>query len=169
MRTATLLSIPGVAIIAPLLSLAETPPPKGIEIYTTALIETSKEMERQWGYLKENPLSNETPTDYKHLLVCSDESVPGDYPSRVEGRQFDYLTRGELFSRRKTAKKDLSVLIINLARIEGSRVKVVIEQRSVGVYDGKPALAVSDWGAVFFRFDCERREFIFDEVKLGGI
>jgi len=34
---------------------------------------------------------------------------------------------------------------------------------------GHLVLQVSDWGAVFFRFDCGDAKFKFDGVQLGGI
>ena len=145
------------------------PPTERTEIYQKALIEAAKEMEKEWGDLKGGPLDESTPTDYKHLLVCTDESVPDDYPANVGERHFDYVTKAELLSRRKLAERNFSVLIVNPARIEGSRVKVVVEQRVVRIEQGRLTLAISDWGAVFFRFDCEKKELLFDEVKLGGI
>jgi len=164
----SLLLISGVAL-APAGLAGQTTPRKGIDIYSTALIEAAREMEKQWGGLGYGPLDESTPPDYKHLLVCTDDSVQDEYPATADGRRFEYLTRAQLFSRRKMTEKDFWVPVVNPARVEGDRVKVVVEQRGVEIRDGKQWLAISDWGTVFFRFDCEKKEFLFDEVKLDGI
>ena len=138
-----------------------------LELYKVALVEASNELERQYGHFKEDQFAYAV--DYKHLIVCSDESVSEEFPIEVDGQSFEYLSKEALLSRRQTSKKDFRVLIVNPAKIDGSKLKVVVEQRSVTFYDNNPALSISDWAAVFFRFDCVQNRFVLDSVKVGGI
>ena len=112
---------------------------------------------------------SQTPLDYKHVLVYKDQSVQAEYPKMFEGRRFDYLTSSEILSRRRAIKKDFALLIIRPARVEKGRLKIVIAQDWIGMDHGHLAIQISDWAAVFFRFDCGTAEFKLDEVKLGGI
>jgi len=141
--------------------------PTSIDIYATALIEASNQMRREWG--NQQGWSSQAQPDYEHLLVAKDESVRADYPEMIEGRHFEYLTSAMLLARRKAATKDFPVLIVHPATIEGGRVEVVVFQDWAGIRKGHLTLGISDWASVFFRFDCDKSEFRFDEVKLGGI
>jgi hypothetical protein len=138
-----------------------------LDIYSTSLIEASKQMEKEWGHQRGS--ETQAPLDYKHVLVSKGQSVQAEYPETLEGRRFQYLTDPELLARRKAAKRDFAVLIVNPAIVEKGRVKVVVSQDWIGIDHGRLAFGVSDWGAVFFRFDCGTGDFKLDEVKLGGI
>lgn len=138
-----------------------------LDIYSKSLIEVSKQMEKEWGGLR--PSETQEPLDYKHVLVSKDQSVQAEYPETLEGRRFQYLTSTELLARRKAAKKDFAVLIVRPATVEKGRVKVVVSQDWIGIDHGHLLIGVSDWGVVFFRFDCGTGDFKLDEVKLGGI
>jgi len=141
--------------------------PGSINIYATALIEAANQMQKEWG--NQQGSSSQTEPDYKHLLVAKGESVRADYPEMIDGRRFEYLTSAELLARRKTVAKDFPVLIVNPAVIDGGRIKVVVSLDWIGIEKGHLAFEISDWGSVFYRFDCEKGEFRFDAVKLGGI
>jgi hypothetical protein len=149
--------------------IAQPHPSAALDIYSEALVQAARQMQREWGDLQDSALDPRTFSDYRHVLVCRDASVRADFPENDGKRRFEYLDSRELLARRKKASKAFSVLIVNPARLDGTRIKVVVEQRWVDQNHGRIVLAVSDWGAVFFRFDCATREFVFDEVKLGGI
>ena len=159
----------GGAAIAPLCCLSQTPQRQGIEIYSTALIEAAKELQEPWGYIEGNPLYGQTQAGYRHLLVCRDQSVRADYPASDGERRFEYLTSAVLLSRRKKAKKDFPVLVVYPATVEKTRIEVVVHEQWIGVRRGSLIFQISGWAKVYFRLDRERGEFVFDEVKLGGI
>ena len=148
---------------APIQLLGQTPPKNKIEIYSTALVETLKEMEKQWGHFKN------APADYKHIVVYKSDSVEADYPAKADAREFEFLNYAQLLARRKATKKDFPVFIVHAAMIDGSRLKVTVTRHWISISKRRLNLGVSDWGEVFFRFDCEQAGFVLDEVKLGGI
>jgi len=103
------------------------------------------------------------------LFVYKDESVPADYPDTSGGRRYEYLAQAQLLARRRNVRKDCSVLIVRPAIVEGPRIKVVVAVDWVSIVKGHLGLGMSDWAAVFFRFDSQNGEFRFDQVQLGGI
>ena len=124
-------------------------------------------MERQWGDM--SPYEDNIATDYKHLLVHREASVPADYPGSSGGRRFEYLTGDQLLARRRRLRKNFSVLIVYPARVVGPRVKVEVFQSWIDIEKRRLVELISDWALVYFRLDTETGEFKVDEVELGGI
>jgi hypothetical protein len=146
-------------LLLPLPSSCQT---KGLDLYSTALVEAVLDVDKQWARLDRE-------RDYRHILVSKDESVTADYPATVDGLEFRYLTGRELIARRKAEKRDFPVLVIKPATIEGDRIKVIVAWYVVGTKRGMLMLAYEGWSNVSFRFDCEKRAFVFDRVESGGI
>ena len=167
MKTLTIRFLVPIVVFTVAYSQGQPSPRSRVDIYSTALIEASKEMEKQWANL--SPDQSQTTTDYKHLLVYKDESVRATYPDAAGGRRYEYLTHAQLLARRRNAKKDFSVLTVSPAIVERPRIKVVAALDWVSLVKGHLGLGMSDWADVFFRFDCQNGEFRFDQVKLGGI
>ncbi|HKA01275.1 MAG TPA: hypothetical protein VKE70_32400 [Candidatus Solibacter sp.] len=157
------------AAIVPGACFGQAQLPKRTDIYSIALIEAANEMEKQWGWIKASPLERSIDTDYKHLLVCIDESVRQQYPASADGRRFEFLSNAELRSRRKKIGKDFSALIISPATVQDGFIKVVVGQRVISVARGHLTFLISDWGNVYFRFDRDKNDIVFHRVELGGI
>ena len=139
-----------------------------IDIYTAALTEAAKEMERQWSQFE--PHESQLRIDYRHRIVLKDDSVRAEYPASSGDIRFEYLTLSECHARRRKIKRDFAVLRVHPAIVEGPRVKVLVSQDWISIHKGKPALGISDWGAVLFRVDASSgSKFVLDEIKLGGI
>jgi redox-sensitive bicupin YhaK (pirin superfamily) len=88
--------------------------------------------------------------------LCASDAVEADYSAKAEAHWLEFLNDGQLLARRKATKKGFPVLIVHPAAIDGSRLRVDVTWHWVSRSKGNLALAISDWGEVFFRFDCEQ-------------
>jgi len=52
---------------------------------------------------------------------------------------------------------------------EGERLVITFTRYSIDHKKGRLNYALSDWVIVYFRYDCEKREYVIDEVKVDGI
>ena len=132
-------------------------PPADINLYSLAMSASLDKMEKSWG------------AEYRNMIVESTFELTDDLPTQFGEHRVEYLGYQELADRYKKLRKEFNVLHIHPMKIEDGKLKIGITVHSFSYKKGRYYYGLSDWSKVFFRFDCEKKEFVIDEVKLGGI
>jgi hypothetical protein len=52
---------------------------------------------------------------------------------------------------------------------DGTRLRIAFNVYWISYKKHGLFFSLSDWSNVYFRYDCEKRDFVIDEVKLGGV
>ena len=53
--------------------------------------------------------------------------------------------------------------------MRGERLEITFNVYWISYKKSSLKYALSDWSKVYFRYECDKREYVVDEVKLGGI
>ena len=138
-------------------------------LYSAALIASIKEMEKSWGYIDDGDNGSRIRTDYRQMLMRKNPEITNDLPTKFGDHQLAYLDDQALVDKRKTLKKDFSVLEIHPVRNRGPQLKIQVSVSWVGYQGGRLVFAISDWSDVEFRYDCVKQAYTISAVKLGGI
>jgi hypothetical protein len=107
--------------------------------------------------------------DYRHMIVEKDRAITDDLPSQLGEHRVEYLDLQGLIDRHKKLRKEFPILVASPMKNEGERLEITFTVRHISYKKGRLNYALSDWVNVYFRYDCEKREYVIDEVKLGGI
>ena len=138
-------------------------------IYAVALTSGLEEMTRQYSHINDGIPGETIRTDYNNMIVKRDDFITSHLPSAHGNCNIEYLDDKQLIERYKKVKLDYPVLVIRPAVVKEARLAVTITVYWVSYKKGMLRFALSDWSITYFRFDCEKRAFIQDKVKLGGI
>ena len=138
-------------------------------LYSAALIASIKEMQKSWGYIDDGDNGSRTRTNYGQMLMRKNPEITDDLPTKFGDHEVEYLDDQALVERRKTLKKDFSVLEIHPARNRGPQLKIQVSVSWVEYQGGRLVFAISDWSDVEFRYDCVKQAYTISAVKLGGI
>jgi len=142
-------------------------------LYKRALSTGVEAMAQSWGDIDDTCCisslrSTRIRTDYRHLIVEKDDVSDG-LPTRFGDHEIEYLDVKGLSDRYRRLRKQFSILRIHPMReIEGN-LRVVIGVYWFEIKRQRVSYAFSDWSEVSFRYDCEKREWVIADVKLGGI
>jgi hypothetical protein len=137
-----------------------------VNSYSEALTASIREMERQWGHLRQG-------VDYQHVIVEKDSVPTDDLPTSVEGRSIEYLDQNQLIERYLKLNKSFEILRVGPIVNDGNQLKITVSTYSFSYKKKRQRqelrFGFSDWSEVHFRFDCEKQQFVIASVKLGGI
>jgi hypothetical protein len=135
-------------------------------LYAVALFTSLKQMDKEWGYIDDS--YSGIRTDYHHIVVQEDDTTY-KLPTRQGDYSVEYLNDGKLRVRRESLGKKFASLKVFPLRNHDADLTIQVTVYWVGLKKGKLMFEVSAWSDVTFRYDCEKREFVVAEVKLGGI
>ena len=107
--------------------------------------------------------------DYHNMIVQYSHDITGNLPSRLGDYQVEYLNQQGLIDKYKKRNKELPILIPHPMENEQERLKISFTFHWFSYKKRSLNYAISDWCNVYFRYDCEKREYVIDEVRLGGI
>jgi hypothetical protein len=107
--------------------------------------------------------------DYHNLIVQKNDDIIGNFPSQLGEYRVEYLDAQGLVDRYRKIRKGLPILIAHPMKNERERLKISFTFHWVSYKKRVLIYETSDWSDVYFRYDCETREYVIDEVKLGGI
>ncbi|HEY4838200.1 MAG TPA: hypothetical protein VIH72_06315 [Candidatus Acidoferrales bacterium] len=136
-------------------------------LYAVALFASLRQMDKEWSQYADSS-QGKIREDYHHMVVEEDDTTyrlptsEGDY-------NVEYLNDGKLRARRKFLGKDFPSLKVFPARNDGADLKIQVSVYWIGFKKGMLGFGLSDWSVVTFRYDCEKKEFVVADVKLGGI
>ena len=108
-------------------------------------------------------------TDYHQMIVMQKDGVTEHLSTATGEYRVEYLDWSGLADRYKRSKKEFPALQISVMKNVGSRLEINVSVYWISFKGNNSYQALSDWSTVYFRFDCEKQEFVIDEVKLGGI
>jgi hypothetical protein len=135
-------------------------------LYAVALFTSLKQMDKEWGYIDDS--YSGIRTDYHHIVV-QEADTTYKLPTRQGDYSVEYLNDGNLRARRESLGKDFASLKVFPLRNHGADLTMQVTVYWVGLKKGKLMFGLSDWADVTFRYDCEKKEFVVADVKLGGI
>jgi hypothetical protein len=150
-------------------TLSQTPPTTNRNLYSTALLSSILQMEKEYAHIDDSVLEDRERTDYRHMLVRKAPVITDGLPLSFEGHAVEYLDSEGLIRRYKKLKKPFAVLEILPLHNDGDRLGVRVVVSWVSVERKRLNLAISDWSDVHFRYDCGKKQFIVDSIKLDGI
>jgi hypothetical protein len=126
-------------------------------------------MDKEYGHLGVGDSKTETAIDYRHMVVQKDPEITDKLPTKRGEYTVEYLENQEIFARRKNAKRDFATLKIFPMVNSANVLKINVTVYWAGIQKGKHMYGLSDWSVVTFRYDCDKKEFVVSNVKLGGI
>lgn len=130
-------------------------------LYYRALFASLEQMDREWGKIGN--------TDYHNMIVEYDRKITKGLPSQHGDYRVEYLDSQELIDRYKKLGKEFPILVAYPMVNEGERLEISFNVYWITYEKRSLNYALSDWSTVYFRYDCEKREYVVDDVKLGGI
>jgi hypothetical protein len=139
-------------------AVAQTPQqPLEANLYYRALFAGLDKMSKSYG------------NNYHHVIVQKERGITDGLPSQLGEHRVEYLDSQGLIDRYKKLRKEFPILVARPMKNEGERLNITFTVWHISYTKGRLNYAVSDWVDAYFRYDCEKREYVIDEVKLGGI
>ena len=144
-------------------------------LYFRALFASLKKFDELDGTLKSrgaivgDDCGNRLCADYHHMIVQKSGGITDNLPSQLGEYRVEYLDAQGLIDRYKRLRKGLPILISHPMVNEQERLKISFSFHWFSYKRRALIFEISDWSNVYFRYDFERREYVIDEVKLGGI
>ena len=130
-------------------------------LYYRALVASLEKMDREWGKIGK--------TDYHNMIVEKNRNITEGLPSELGEYRVEYLEQQGLIDRYKRLRKEFPILVIYPMVNEGVRLEITFKVYWMSYKKSSLNYALSDWSKVYFLYDCNKREYVIDEVKLGGI
>jgi hypothetical protein len=137
-------------------------------LYYKALFASLDKMAKSWGKIDSSVGGARIGTDYLKQIVQKTD-ITTNLPSQIGEYQVEYLDHQGLIYKSKQLKKPFSILVGSPMINEGERLKISFTVYYFSYKKKMSYFGLSDWSNVYFRFDCDKREFVVDEVELGGI
>ena len=138
-------------------------------LYYRALFASLDKMAKSWGKGDESERGSRIRTDYRNMIVETNREITEGLPSQLGEYRVEYLDSQGLIDRYRKLRKPFAILVSHPMKNDESRLEISFTLHWFSFGKGQSLYALSDWSAVYFRFDCEKREYVVDEVKLGGI
>jgi hypothetical protein len=139
------------------------------DLYYRALFASLDKMSKSWGNINDVESGGRVRTDYHNMIIWKNNEIAGSLPTQLGEYHVEYLDSQGLAARYKKLGKEFSILIAHPMKNEGERLEISFSVHWISYRKQSLIYALSDWCKVFFRYDCGKREFVVDEVKLGGI
>jgi hypothetical protein len=151
-------------------AIAQTPKqPVEANLYSRALFASLGEMDKSWGNVDNSVRGSRVRTDYHDMIVEKNRDITEGLPSQLGEYRVEYLDVQGLIGRYKKLRKPFAILVVRPMENEGERLKISFTVYWISHEKGSLNYGLSDWSNVYFRYNCEKREYAIDEVKLGGI
>jgi hypothetical protein len=171
MKTQTmkpLLSIAAVLLLASsALGQQKNAEPVENNLYYRALFASLEQMNKQWGKVE---TAQSAGTDgFRRMMVERNLYITGGLPAQSGDYRVEYLDPEQLVDRYQKLRKEFPILRASPMVNEGQRVRVSFTLCFFSYVKRRLTYALSDWSDVYFRYDCEKKQFVIDEVVLGGV
>ena len=138
-------------------------------LYYRALLASLDKMAKTWGNGDDSVRGSRIPTDYHNMIVEKNREITEGLPSQLGEYRVEYLDSQGLIDRYRKLRKPFAILVSHPLKNDDSRLEVSFTVHWFSYGKGQSLYAFSDWSNVYFRYDCEKREYVIDEVNLGGI
>jgi hypothetical protein len=138
-------------------------------LYYRALFASLEKMDREWGKINDAAMRKRARTDYHNMIMQWSPWITDELPSQLGEYRIEYLNSRELVARYIKLRKEFPTLKVYPMVNEGERLCIHFNVYWVSYNKRGLNYALSDWSKVYFRYDCERREYVIDEVKLRGV
>ena len=138
-------------------------------LYYRALYATLDKMNLSSGAIK-YANGEPGPIDYHNMVVQKNRDITEGLPTQLGAYNVEYLDSQGLIERYKKLRKDFAILVVYpMDNNDGTRLRIAFNVYWISYKKNRLNFGLSDWSNVYFRYDCEKRDFVIDEVKLGGI
>ena len=138
------------------------------DIYFRAVAAAVAEMTRQWRHIDDSALGTRERTDWRNLVGARSETTVY-LPAHFDGFTLTWCDANQLVARYKRLRKAFSILTVSPARIDGDRIRVLVEMQWFSYEKRRALYEISDWANVYFRLDSSKHDYVVDGVELGGI
>lgn len=138
-------------------------------LYYRALFASLDKMNREWGNIDASVEGRQIRTDYQDMIVLKNLDITEGLPSQYGKYRVQYLDSQELIDKYKKLRKEFAILVTYPMVNDKERLEMTFNVYWISYEKRNLSFALSDWSKVYFRYDCEKREYVIDEVKLGGI
>ncbi|MCA1630417.1 MAG: hypothetical protein LC785_11735 [Acidobacteria bacterium] len=138
-------------------------------LYDRALFASLGKMDKEWSHIDDAAMGNRIRIDYHNMIVEKNRNITEGLPSQLGEYRVEYLDAQELIDRYKRLRKEFAILVAYPMVNEGERLEITFNVYWIGYIKGRLFYALSDWSKVYFRYDCEKREYVVEQVKLGGV
>jgi hypothetical protein len=140
-----------------------------VNLYYRALFASLDKMNKEWGNIDASIEGRQIRTDYHNMIVLRNRDITEGLPSQVGNYRVQYLDSQELIDKYKKLRKEFAILVSYPMVNDKERLEITFNVYWISYEKRNLSFALSDWSKVYFRYDCEKREYVIDEVKLGGI
>jgi hypothetical protein len=107
--------------------------------------------------------------DFRRFILGKYDSITDELPTQYGEYQLEILDRAGLKARFQKLKSEFPILVVYPTSNEGTRLRVHFDLFYISFKHDVLNMGLSEWSNVFFRFDCEKKAYVIDEVQLGGI
>jgi hypothetical protein len=138
-------------------------------LYYRALFASVDKMNKDWGNINASVEGRQIRTDYHNMIVLKNRDITEGLPSQYGEYRVEYLDEQGLIDKYKKLRKEFAILVAYPMVNDKERLEITFNVYWISYGKHNLSFALSDWSKVYFRYDCEKREYVIDEVKLGGI
>jgi len=127
-------------------------------------------MDQEYGKLKlAGTDGTRTATNYRAMIVERKQHITAGLPAQSGAYRVEYLDAEQLADRYKKLRKEFAILVPFPMVNNGQRVQVAFNVYWFSYRKGSFNYSLEGGSHVYFRYDCEKREFVIDEVMLWGV
>ena len=139
-------------------------------LYSRALFAGLEKMQKAWGKFElTGKEGSRIDANYHQMIVERNRGITDGLPAQSGDYRVEYLWPQELIDRYKRVRKEFPILVGHPMVNDGARLKITFNLCWFSYNKRSMNYALSDWAIVYFRYDCEKHQFVLDEVTLGGI
>lgn len=141
-------------------------------LYSVALAASMDKMEQAWSHIDDSNCGfdcDRIRTNYRRVIVEKNPGITDNLPTQFGAHRVEYLDSEGLIDRYKKLRKEFTILRVNRIVYEDGHFEITIGQPWFSYKKRVSYYAISDWSTVLFRYDCNEKAFVIDDVKLGGI
>ena len=151
-------------LASPALSQQRSAAPVENNLYYRALFASLEKMDKEWGRI--DPAIR---SDYHQVIVERNLHITDGLPAQSGDYRVEYLDPQQLVDRYKKLRKAFPILVAFPMVNNGERVKVSFNLSWFSYEKRRLTYSLDGGSHVYFRYDCEKREFVIDEVMLWGV
>ena len=138
-------------------------------LYYRALFASLEKMDKEWGKFADTAMGSRIRINYHNMIVEKNPYITERLPDQHGDYRVEYLESKELIDRYKMLRKEFDILVAYPMVNEGERLKITFNVYWMSYKKSHLFYALSDWSTVYFCYDCGKRKYVVDEIKLGGI
>jgi hypothetical protein len=146
----------------------ESPPVDEKNLYYRALFAYLDRLAKSYNRIDDSEHGSRIRTDYHHMIIEKNPAITDSLPTQLREYRVEYLDAQGLVDRYKKLRKSFSMLVVHPIENEGERLRISFALNWSNYKEGKLVWGCTDWGNVYFRYDCGKRAYVLDSVEGHG-